>query len=107
MLNSIHNQDPEEGDALFVDHSGGQQSNIKQSSLHLHLIPKNLQTPLDIIIFTPFPKYLVVDVDNFYLDNPFLRHEYSQIALSLIPYDIINNYYLMDKQICGFIYVRL
>ena len=38
---------------------------------------------------------------------PMLNHEYYKITLNLISQDIIDKYYLMNKKICGFIYVRV
>ena len=59
------------------------------------------------VILTPGSKYLVVDVKNFYLKNAMAKHEYYNIAISLIPQDFIDSYNLMYKQINGFLYVRL
>ena len=61
----------------------------------------------NIAISNPGNKYLVVGVNNFYLSNPMSEHEYYKITLSLILQDVINKYNLMDKQINGFIYVRV
>ena len=58
-------------------------------------------------ISTPGAKYLVVNVRNFYLNNLVSKHEYYNIAISLIPKDVINKYNLKDKQTNGFIYVRM
>ena len=59
------------------------------------------------IMSTPRSKYMVATVDNFYLDNPMLKHEYYKIALILIPKFIINHYYLMEKKIDRYISIRV
>ena len=55
------------------------------------------------IILTPGNKYLVVNINKFYLNNPMSKYEYYKIALSLISQDIIDKYNLMDKQRNGFL----
>ena len=37
------------------------------------------------ILLTPFSKYLVVDVKNFYLNKLIYKHDYYKIALRIIP----------------------
>ena len=59
------------------------------------------------VLLTPGAKYLVVDIKNFYLKNPMSKHEYYNISLIMIHQDIIDKYNLMDKQINGFLYVRV
>ena len=71
-------------------------SNLTTSKLHWN-----------IIVSTPGAKYLVVDLKNFYLNNPMSKHEYYKIAISLIHQDIIDKYNLMDKQNNLFLYVRV
>ena len=44
------------------------------------------------IILTPVTKYLVVNIKNFYLNNPMSKYEYYKIALSLILQYIIDKY---------------
>ena len=52
-------------------------------------------------------KYLVVGVNNFYLNNPMPKHEYYNISFGLIPQDTIYKYDLADNKINGFLYVRV
>ena len=59
------------------------------------------------VISTPGSRYLVVDVNNFYLNNIITNHEYYKITISLIPQEFIDEYNLMGKQINGFLYVRV
>ena len=59
------------------------------------------------VILTPGAKYLVVDIRKFYLNNPMVKHEHYKISLSIIPQDVIYKYNLIDKQINGFLYVRV
>ena len=44
------------------------------------------------IKLTPGTKYLVVNIKNFYLNNPMSNYEYYKIELSLIPQYIIDKY---------------
>ena len=59
------------------------------------------------VISTPGTNYLVVDINNFYLNNLMPKHEYYHIALSLIPQDVIDKLNLVDNQINTFLYVML
>ena len=59
------------------------------------------------VISTPGSRYLVVDAKHFYLNNVMSKHEFYKISISLIPQAVIDEYDLMDKQINGFLYVRL
>ena len=43
----------------------------------------------NIFLSTPGSKYLVVDVNKFYLNNPISKHGYYKISLSLTPQDTI------------------
>ena len=61
----------------------------------------------NIILSIPGSKYLVVDVKKIHLNNPMYKHEYYNIALRLIPPDIIDKYNIMDNQINNFLYVRV
>ena len=56
-------------------------------------------------IFTPDRRYLVVDVKNFYLNNPMNKAEYYNIAMKLILQLIIDKYYLNTKKIDEYIYL--
>ena len=42
-------------------------------------------------ISIPGAKYLVVNVNNFYLNKPVVKYEYYKIALILISEDVIDN----------------
>ena len=42
------------------------------------------------VISNPGSKYLVVDFKNFYLNNIMAKHEYYNIAISLIPQEVID-----------------
>ena len=44
---------------------------------------------------------------NFYLKNIIENHEYYKILIRLIQQDNIDKYYLMEKQVDGFVYLRL
>ena len=59
------------------------------------------------VLSTSYAKYLVIDVKNFYLDNLMKIKEQDKISIKLIPQDIIDKYDLNNKQIYGYIYVRV
>ena len=61
----------------------------------------------DSVISTPGSRYLLVDVKNFYLNNIMEKHEFYKISVSLIPHELIDEYYIMVNQINSFLYVRL
>ena len=58
-------------------------------------------------ILTLGAKYLVIDANNFDLNNLASKHEYYKIALSLIPQEVIDKYNLMDNKINGIFYDRV
>ena len=55
----------------------------------------------------PNGKYLIVDVNNFYLNNLLKKKKYYQILIKLIPQYIIDKYELDNKKIYGYIYLRV
>ena len=57
------------------------------------------------VILKPGSSYLVVDVNNFHLNNIMAKDEYYNISIILIPQEVIDEYNLMDNQINGFLYV--
>ena len=59
------------------------------------------------IISISYGKYPVVDVKNFYLENPMKKAKYYKIVLKLIPQEIIDKCDLINKQRDGYIYVRV
>ena len=59
------------------------------------------------IISTPDGKYLIVDVKNFYLNNPMKMAAYLKMEIKIIPQEIIDKYDLLNKQYDGFLYVRI
>ena len=59
------------------------------------------------VLSTPDGKYLIIYVKSFYLNNPMKKSKYYKIALKLIPQEIIDKYYLINKQINGYIYDRV
>ena len=61
----------------------------------------------NIFLSTPDGKYLIVDVKNFYLNNPMNKAEYLKIALKILPQEIINTYEPLSKKYDGYIYVRI
>ena len=55
----------------------------------------------------PCYKYLFINIKNNYFKNPAPNHEYYKITLSLISQDIMNKYDITEKNIYGFIYVKV
>jgi hypothetical protein len=48
---------------------------------------------------------MCADVKNFYLNTLLDRPEYMQLALTIIPQEIIDKYKLMDKEKNGKVYI--
>ena len=61
----------------------------------------------NIVLSTPYRKYLIVDVKNFYLNNPMKKSKYYKIAIKIIPQEIIDKFDMQNKQSDGYIYVRV
>ena len=59
------------------------------------------------VVCTPDGKYLIFDVNNFYLNNPMNKAEYLKIALKILPWDIINTYDLLSNKCDGYIYLKI
>ena len=57
------------------------------------------------VLSKPDGKYLIVDFNNFYLNNTMNKAEYIKIALKIIPQEIIDKYDLLSKQCDRYIYV--
>jgi hypothetical protein len=58
-------------------------------------------------ISTPNARYMCADVKNFYLNTLLDRPEYMQLAILIIPQEIIDKYKLMDKEKNGKVYIRI
>jgi hypothetical protein len=58
-------------------------------------------------ISTPGTRYMCTDVKNFYLNTLLERPEYMQLALTIIPQEIIYKYKLMGKERNGKVYIRI
>jgi hypothetical protein len=58
-------------------------------------------------ISTPHARYMCADVKIFYLNTLLDRPEYMQLALTIIPQEIIDKYQLMEKEKNGKIYIRI
>jgi hypothetical protein len=50
------------------------------------------------LISTPGARYMCADVKKIYLNTLLDRTEYMQLALTIIPQEIIDKYKLMDKK---------
>ena len=53
------------------------------------------------VLSTSYAKYLVIDVKNFYLDNPMKKGKYYKIEIKIIPQEIIDKYEPHNKQSDG------
>ena len=56
------------------------------------------------MVSTPKAKYMVIDIENFYLSKPLTRYYYLHISITLIPKIIIQQYNLLPLVRKGFIY---
>ncbi len=52
---------------------------------------------LNSVISTRGAKYMTVDIKNFYLNTPMVRHEYMRMKMLDIPDKIIAQYKLSEK----------
>jgi hypothetical protein len=59
------------------------------------------------IISTLGTKFLVIDINNFYLNTHLGRFEYMVINLSLLPQERIDNYYLIELEQDGNVYIEI
>jgi len=62
---------------------------------------------LNSVISTPRARCCILDVKDFYLNNKLLRYEYMNMALKLIPQEIIEQYNLTSIAHDGFIYIQI
>jgi hypothetical protein len=58
-------------------------------------------------ISTPGARYMCANVKKIYLNTLLDRSEYMQLALTIIPQEIIDKYKLMDKEKNGKVYIRI
>jgi hypothetical protein len=58
-------------------------------------------------ISTPHARYMCADVKKIYLNTLLDRPEYMQLALTIIPQEIIDKYKLMEKEKNGKVYIRI
>jgi hypothetical protein len=59
------------------------------------------------VIFTPGAKFLVVDINNFYLSTPLGRFEYMVINLAPLPQETIEMYDLDALAQDGKVYIEI
>ena len=52
---------------------------------------------LNIVLSTPYTKFMGIDIKNFYLNTPMARYEYMRPPINITPQDIIGEYQLMNK----------
>jgi hypothetical protein len=53
------------------------------------------------------PKFLVIDIKNFYLNTPLRRFEYMVINLLLLPQETIDEYSLNELAQEGKVYIEI
>ena len=58
-------------------------------------------------ISTPKAKYLVGDINNFYLGTPMTRYEYMRLSITIIPQEIIKQYNLLTLVRNGYVYIKI
>jgi hypothetical protein len=59
------------------------------------------------VISTPNAKFLVIDINNFYLNTPLGRFEYMVINLALLPQETIEKYDLNNLAQDGKVYIEI
>jgi hypothetical protein len=59
------------------------------------------------VISTLKAKFLVIDIENFYLNTPLGRFEYMIINLSLLPQETIDKYDLIELTQDGKVYIEI
>jgi hypothetical protein len=59
------------------------------------------------VISTLGAKFLVIDIDNFYLNTPLGRFEYMVINLSSLPQEMIDKYDLIELARDGKVYIEI
>jgi hypothetical protein len=59
------------------------------------------------VISTLGAKFLVIDIKNFYLNNPLGRFEYMVINLSSLPQEKIDKYDLIELSQDGKVYIEI
>jgi hypothetical protein len=59
------------------------------------------------VISTPGAKFLVIDINNFYLNTPLGRFEYMVINLALLPRETIEKYDLNELAQDGKVYIEI
>jgi hypothetical protein len=59
------------------------------------------------VISTLGSKFLVIDINNFYLNTPLRRFEYMEINLSSLPQETIDKYDLIELAQDGKVYIEI
>jgi hypothetical protein len=59
------------------------------------------------IISTPNARHMTMDLQNFYLNTPLTRYEYTRAPLSMIPQSVIEHYNLLEIATDGFVMVEI
>jgi hypothetical protein len=59
------------------------------------------------VISTLGAKFLVIDINNFYLNTPLGRFKYMVINLSLLPQETIDKYDLIELAHDGKVYIEI
>jgi hypothetical protein len=82
------------------------------------LYPSNTSTPtanlltvkivINSIISTAGPKFMTMDIKDFYLNSPMARYKYMQLRIADMPDNVIEHYNLRDKATPdGYIYCEI
>jgi hypothetical protein len=58
-------------------------------------------------ISTPGTKFLIIDINNFYLNTPLERYEYMAVMLASLPQEVIYKYSLDDLSVDGKVYIEI
>ena len=66
---------------------------------------KTTKCLLNSIVSTPNARFLTLDINNFYYNNPMSRYKYMKIALDIVPDKIIRQYNLCALASNGWVYM--
>jgi hypothetical protein len=56
-------------------------------------------------ISTPGARFLVIDINNFYLNTPLERYEYMVVMMTSLPREVIDEYGLNDLAVDDKVYI--
>jgi hypothetical protein len=80
---------------------------ISRGQVHSNGRFNNVKNPHQQCYFNPGAKFLVIDINNFYLNTPLGRFNYMVINLALLPQETIDKYDLSELEQDGKVYIEI